>query len=336
MIQAYAAHSPGDKLSLFEYSPQPLEPYEVEIDIDYCGICHSDLSMLNNDWEITQYPFVPGHEVVGRVSTTGEAVAHLKKGDSVGLGWVAQSCMTCHTCLSGDHNLCGKAQPTIVGRYGGFANKVRAHAAWVIKIPEGVDSENAGPLFCGGITVFNPIVQNNISPIARVGVVGIGGLGHLALQFLKAWGCEVTAFSTSPDKEAEAKQMGAHHFVSTHDKDALKKVANTFDMILDTVNVELDWEAYIAALRPKGILHVVGVASKISTSVFPILSGQKSISASPVGSPSTMADMLTFASRHKIQSVNEFFPMSAVNDAMEKLKTGDVHYRIVLKNDFSN
>ena len=334
-IKAYAAQKAGGTLEPFEYDPGNLQFHEVEIDISSCGICHSDLSMLNNDWQMTQYPFVPGHEIVGKIAAVGERVTHLKPGQTVGLGWFSKSCMTCKECMSGNHNLCPSAEGIIVGRHGGFANKVRAHEGWIIPLPESINSATAGPLFCGGITVFNPIIQNNIQPTDRVGVVGIGGLGHLALRFLRAWGCEVTAFSTSPDKEFEARALGAHHFVNTHDPDALAKLANSFDMILVAVNVGLDWDGYINALRPKGKLHIVGAAPSVSATVFPLILGQRSIGGSPLGSPATMSTMLDFAARHGIEPVTETFPMSKVNDALEKLRTGKPRFRLVLENDLT-
>ena len=332
-IKAYAAKEAGGLLEPFEYDPGDLLVDEVEIDVDFCGICHSDLSMLNNEWQMTEYPLVPGHEIVGKIAAVGDRVSHLKSGQTVGLGWFSKSCMTCRECMSGNHNLCPSTEGIIVGRHGGFANKVRAHEGWIIPLPESINPATAGPLFCGGITVFNPIVQNNIQPTDRVGVVGIGGLGHLALRFLRAWGCEVTAFSTSPDKEAEARALGAHHFVNTHDHDALAKLTNSFDTILVAVNVELDWEGYLNALRSKGKLHIVGVAPSVSTAVFPLISGQRSIGGSPLGSPATMSTMVDFAARHGIEPVIETFPLSKVNDALEKLRSGKPRFRLVLEND---
>jgi len=334
-IKTYAALKEGGELEPYEYDPGELAEDEVELNISSCGICHSDLSMLHNDWQMTEYPFVPGHEIVGNIGAVGERVTHLKPGQTVGLGWFSRSCMTCSQCMTGNHNLCPSAEGIIVGRHGGFANKVRAHQGWIIPLPDGINAATAGPLFCGGVTVFNPIIQNNIQPTDRVGVVGIGGLGHLALRFLKAWGCEVTAFSTSPDKETEARELGAHHFVNSRDSDALAELANSFDMILVAVNVGLDWDAYINALRPKGKLHIVGAAPSVSVIVFPLIIGQKSIGGSPLGSPATMATMLEFASRHGIEPVTETFPMSQVNDAMEKLRTGKPRYRLVLENDLN-
>jgi uncharacterized zinc-type alcohol dehydrogenase-like protein len=332
MARGYAATEPGGALREFEFDLGPLGDSQVEIKVEYCGLCHSDLSMLNNDWGTTQYPLVPGHEVVGTVEAVGPQAKGLSVGQRVGLGWFASSCLACEWCKSGNHNLCPSRIGTIVGRYGGFADRVRAEAAWVLPLPEQLDPQAAGPLFCGGITVFNPIVQFKVKPTDRVGVVGIGGLGHMALLFLDAWGCEVTAFSSSPEKEAEARQFGADHFVNSRDSEALKKAVNSLDFILSTVNVPLDWEAYLAALRPKGRLHLVGVVTQpLAVPVFALLAGQKSISASPTGGPVTMATMLDFAARHHIQPVIETFRFSEINEAFEKLRHGKPRYRIVLR-----
>jgi len=333
-VKAYSANEAAGSLQPFEYELGNIGYDEVDIDVSHCGICHSDLSMLDNEWQMTQFPFVPGHEIVGKIKSAGPGVTHLAVGQTVGIGWFSQSCMTCAQCMSGNHNLCPDAQGIIVGRHGGFANLVRAHKGWVIPLPEGVNAGTAGPLFCGGITVFNPIVQNNIRPTDRVGVVGIGGLGHMALRFLRAWGCEVTAFSTSPDKEDEARQLGAHHFVNSRDTGALEKLAGHFNMVLSTVNVPLPWDAYVNTLSPKGKLHLVGAVPSVETAFFPLLIGQRSVGASPLGSPALIANMLEFAARHDIEPVTETFPMSQVNDAMEKLRSGKPRYRLVLENDF--
>lgn len=335
MIQAYASTDAGKPFEKFEYDPGELGGDGVEIAVTHCGICHSDLSMLDNDWGITAYPFVGGHEITGTVTALGDHVPtdKLKIGDTVGLGWFSESCMHCRSCLHGDHNLClNDPQQTIVQRHGGFADKVRAHWGWATKLPDGLDPAKAGPLFCGGITVFNPIVQHGISPMSRVGVIGIGGLGHMALMFLRAWGCEVTAFSTSSDKEQEARGLGAHEFVNTKESGALEKLAGKFDLILNTTNASLDWDAYLNALAAKGVLHTVGVVGNTfgASQVFPMISGQKSLSASPLGSPATTADMLAFCARHDIAPMTETFKMSDINDAFEKLRNGSPRYRLVL------
>ncbi len=332
MIRGYAAHTPGGELQPFEYEPGPLGAEEVEIRVESCGICHSDLSMLNNEWGMTQYPFVPGHEVVGEIVTIGDAVKHLQVGQRVGLGWYSRSCMICEWCMSGNQNLCLTAEGTIVGRHGGFAGRVRAHQGWVVPLPQGLNALAAGPLFCGGITVFNPIVQLDIKPTDRVGVIGIGGLGHMALRFLHAWGCEVTAFSSNPDKEVEARELGADHFVNSRDPQALQALTGSLDLILSTANADLDWDTYIAALRPKGRLHFVGVVpNPVASLVFPLIAGQKSITASPLGSPTTVARMLEFAVRHGIEPLTEVYPFEQVNEAMDRLRSGKARYRIVLQ-----
>ncbi len=331
MVNAYAAFEQEGVLQPYQYEPGPLGNQQVDIQVEYCGICHSDLSMIQNAWGMTQYPFVPGHEIVGVVAAIGSAVTTLQVGQRVGLGWYSSSCMTCEWCMGGDHHLCPSAEGTIVGRPGGFADQVRADQSWVVPIPDVIDSATAGPLFCAGITVFQPIIQCGVQPTDRVGVIGIGGLGHLALQFLNAWGCEVTALSTQPDKEAEARKLGAHHFVNTRDSEALKSTANSFDYIISTVNVSLEWSIYLSALRPKGRLHLVGVAPDLSLPVFPLLSGQRSVSGSPVGSPATITKMLNFSARHSLAPQTEVFPLAQVNEALDKLRNQHPPYRLVLK-----
>jgi len=334
MIRAYAANKPGAPLELFEYDPGALRPDEVEIDVMACGICHSDLSMLDNEWGMTAYPFVPGHEITGKVAAVGEAVTRVGVGDVVGLGWFAGSCMACEQCMSGNHNLCAANEGTIVGRHGGFADKVRCRESWAIPLPKDLDVKKAGPLFCGGITVFNPVAEFDVKPTDRVGVIGIGGLGHFALQFLNKWGCEVTAFTSTGAKADEARRMGAHKVVNSRDAAELDAVAGTYDFILSTVNVELEWDKYLNALKPKGKLHTVGaVLTPMPIPAFGLIGGQKSVSGSPLGSPATTAKMLEFCARHDIEAVTEHFPLSKVNEAIAHLREGKARYRIVLEND---
>ena len=331
MIKAYAANEPGGELKPFEYDPGPLGANQIEIDVEHCGICHSDLSMLNNDWTITAYPFVPGHEVIGTVGQVGDAVTHLAVGQRVGLGWHAGYCMTCSQCLGGDQHLCATAEGTIVGRHGGFADKVRADAISAVPLPDGVDGKSAGPLFCGGITVFSPLLIHDVKPTDRVAVIGIGGLGHMALQFLNAWGCEVTAFTTTDAKRDEALKMGAHDTLNSRDAQQLEAAAGRFDMIVSTVNVKLDWNAYINTLAPNGKLHFAGVTlDPVDLVVMPMIAGQKSATASPTGSPKVIGQMLDFCARHRIEPVTEHFAFDRINDAMEHLKSGKARYRVVL------
>jgi uncharacterized zinc-type alcohol dehydrogenase-like protein len=287
--------------------------------------------MLDNEWGFSSYPLVPGHEVVGTVAQVGAQVGNLQPGQAVGLGWHAGYCMTCPSCMGGEHNLCASSQGTIVGRHGGFADKVRAHAASVVPLPRGIDHVSAGPLFCGGITVFAPLLDYNIRPTDRVAVIGIGGLGHMALQFLNAWGCEVTAFTSSEDKRQQALEMGAHRAISSRDPEQLAAIAGQLDLIISTVNVKLDWNAYIATLAPKGRLHLVGATLEpLDLAAFSLIGGQRSVSGSPVGSPLAIARMLDFAVRHDIKPIIETYPFERVNDALDHLRSGKARYRVVL------
>ncbi len=332
-INAYAALEAGGQFEPYSYEVGELTPNEVEIDVLHCGICHSDLSMVDNEWGISQYPLVAGHEVIGTVAATGSNVRNLEKGLTVGLGWHSGYCGDCYSCKTGDQNLCMSAQPTIVAHHGGFADKVRADASSVIPIPEGIDLESAGPMLCGGITVFNPMVQFDVKSTDKVAVIGIGGLGHIALQFLNAWGCEVTAFTSSESKRQEALNLGAHKTLNSRAQGEIEAAANSFDFIISTVNVKLDWNLYVNTLKPKGRLHFVGATLEpLDLGVFPLLMGQKSISGSPVGSPATMEKMLEFAHLHQIKPQVEKYPMSKINEAIDHLKSGKARYRIVLSN----
>lgn len=334
IINAYAVLEAGGLFESFSYEVGELQPNEVEIDVLHCGICHSDLSMVENEWGMSQYPLVAGHEVVGIIAAKGSKVQNLEEGMTVGLGWHAGYCGHCHPCKTGDQNLCAQAQPTIVAHHGGFADKVRADASSVVTIPEGIDLEAAGPLLCGGITVFNPLVQFDVKSTDKVAVIGIGGLGHIALQFLNAWGCEVTAFTSSESKRKEALNMGAHNTLNSRDQGEIESAANSFDFIISTVNVKLDWNLYLNTLKPKGRLHFVGATLEpLDVGVFSLLMGQKSISGSPVGSPTTIELMLEFSRLHNVKPQVEIYPMSKINEAFDHLKSGNAKYRIVLSNE---
>lgn len=333
-MQGWAVQQAGQPLVLSEFDLGPLGAEEVEVAVDYCGICHSDLSMINNEWGMSRFPFVPGHEVIGRVTALGPQAKGLKVGQRVGIGWTASTCMHCRQCLSGHQNLCAQSQATIGGHHGGFADKVRAHWAWAIPLPEGIDLASAGPLLCGGITVLKPFLAYEISPSARVGVVGIGGLGHMALKFAKAWGCDVTAFTSSASKADEARSFGAHHVVDSRDPKAIGALAGSLDLLLVTVNVPLDWNALLGTLAPRGRMHVVGaVLEPIPVPAFSLITAEREVSGSPTGSPVDIATLLDFAARHDIRPQVEMFPMSEVNAALKHLADGKARYRIVLQAD---
>ncbi len=331
-VNAYAAHEAGGKLEKFQYKLPELGDDEVDIKVHYCGICHSDLSMINNDWGMTQFPLVPGHEVVGEVVAFGNSVKNLKIGDKVGLGWYSGSCMHCNQCLEGDQHLCGTAEATIVGRHGGFADYVRGHWSWVIPLPEGLDMSKGGPLFCGGITVFNPIILAGVRPTDKVGIIGIGGLGHMALKFLSAWGCEVIAFSSNPNKKEQILKMGANKVIDSTKPEELESIAGSLNFILNTTNVTLDWNSYLIALAPKGRFHNVGaVLEPMAIPAFSLIMGEKSVAGSPLGGIALTKTMLDFCVRHNIYPITEEFKMEDVNDALKHLEEGQARYRIVLK-----
>src|SRR5439155_8459501 len=254
--KAWVAKGAKQPMALETVDLGQLGAEDVKVAVEHCGLCHSDLSVLNNEWGISQYPAILGHEVTGRITSVGPNVKGLKVGHRVGVGWFSGSDMHCRQCMSGNHHLCPQAQATIIGHRGGFASHVRAHWAWIIPLPENLNFAEAGPLLCGGITVFNPLAMH-AKPTDRVGIIGIGGLGHLAVKFAAAYGCDVTAFTSSPDKFDEARGFGATHVASSRDSAGIKKLAGSLDLLVSTVNVPLDWDAMINTLAPNGRLHVV-------------------------------------------------------------------------------
>ncbi|MDC3182361.1 NAD(P)-dependent alcohol dehydrogenase [Flavobacteriaceae bacterium] len=331
-VNALAVNQPNEKLKPFTYELDELGSEDIDVKVLYCGICHSDMSMMNNEWGLTQYPIVPGHEIVGEVLGVGSSVKNIKVGDNVGIGWLSSSCMSCSECMSGDHNLCASGEGTIIGRHGGFSEYVRSHWSWAIPIPDGMDLSKTGPLLCGGITVFSPMYLSNIKPTDSVGVIGIGGLGHLAIKFLKHWGCEVIAFSSNSSKEAEILEMGASKVINSKDSKQLEMVSGKLKFILNTTNVSLDWNSYLSALSPKGKLHTVGaVLEPMEIPAFSLIMGDKSVGGSPIGSPELIRLMLEFCKRHNIYPDVEEFPMNMANEAVEHLKEGKARYRVVLK-----
>ncbi len=330
-INALAAHEPKALLKPYAYETDQLSPDEIVLQITHCGICHSDIHLIDNDWTISKYPFVPGHEIVGIITETGNRVSGLEAGQRVGVGWQSGSCHTCEWCASGQENLCPRQIATCVGRHGGFAEKVRTDYRFAFPIPDNLDSENAAPLLCAGITVYSPLKQYGVRHHHRVGVVGIGGLGHVALQFARAMGCEVTAFSSTPEKEPEARAFGADHFVNVNDKQAMKISSGKLDFILSTVTAPLNWSAFISALRPNGRLCFVGASvGNLNVPVGSFVMGQKSVSGSVIGGRAIMNEMLEFAARHQVKAKTELMPLNAVNTAIEKVRNNQARYRMVL------
>lgn len=331
-IHAYAAKEAKSALTAYDYTPEVLGLEEVEVTVSHCGICHSDVHLVDNDWGVSVFPLVPGHEIIGTISAVGKEISEFKIGQRVGIGWQCKSCLKCDNCLRGEENLCAQSQGVAVRHHGGFAERVRSHARFVIPIPEALSSENAAPLLCGGITVYSPLRNYNVRPHMKVGVIGIGGLGHMALQFANAFGCEVTAFSSNPSKEKEAREFGATHFVDSTNDAALEKLAESFDFILSTVNVDLNWSKYVDMLRAHGKLCFVGAANKVSVPIFSLIHGNRSVCGSVIGGPLMIKEMLEFAARHHIQAKTQVMPMHDAAHALDLVRDNQARYRIVLEN----
>jgi len=332
-INAYAVQAAKGRLEPFSYEPGPLGRDEVEVAVTHCGICHSDLSMINNEWGMSQYPLVPGHEVVGTVASKGEGVMDLEIGQRVGVGWQCGSCAHCEYCHTGREHLCAQEVDTIVHHHGGFADRVRAKAYFAVPIPEALPSAETAPLLCAGNTVFAPALRHHVDGNMRVAVVGIGGLGHVALQFLAKMGCEVTAISSTHSKDEEARGFGEKSFIATKGTDEVQKAADSFDFMISTVSARLPWDDYVAALRPQGTLVIVGVPdAEMQVAAFGLIGKEKSIAGGRAGSPSDIAEMLDVAARHGVKAVTERFAMDKANEAVAKVKKNQVRYRAVLAN----
>lgn len=336
-FRSFAAMQPGQALQPYEYDPGPLDAGDVEVEVDYCGVCHSDLSMIDNEWGGSTYPLIAGHEVIGHVVALGDSAANkgLSIGQRVGVGWTAKSCQYCDACINGEQVNCENNKVSTINNHGGFANRLRANWQWVIPLPEKLDAATAGPLLCGGITVFKPLLMHNITATSRVGVVGIGGLGHMAIKLLRALGAEVTAFSSSAAKTETILQMGADRVVNSRDPQALKKLAGQFDLIISTVAVDLDWQPYFQALAANGKFHTVGAVMKpFEVPAFNLIVGDRAVTGSSTGSPGQLRSLLKLAARTDLAPTVEYFPMSKINDALDHLRAGKAHYRIVLEADF--
>jgi uncharacterized zinc-type alcohol dehydrogenase-like protein len=328
-INAWANRGSGTPLSRVELTITPPGPDELLLEVLYCGLCHSDLGHLDGTQAAQAPPVVAGHEVVGRVVDVGSEVDPARLGQVCGLGFIAGTCRHCSYCLGGRQTLCASLESTIIGRPGGFASHVKAHQDWVIELPKDLDPASAGPLLCAGVTVFEPLFSAGISPTAHVAVVGVGGLGHLALQLARAWGCEVTGITTSRSKTQEILDLGAHHVQLLGELDQQR---GAYDLIINTSNHSLDWDAVVGSLAPGGSLHQLGLcATPIPLRVFPFVKGNLSFRSSLTSTPANTALLLAFCARHGISPLVEVLPMAEINTAVARLRQGDVRYRFVLQ-----
>lgn len=335
-VNAYAAHEAGGSLRPYEYEAGPLGPNEVDVRVTHGGICHTDTDLIDNAWGFSRYPLVAGHEAVGVVVAVGDAVdqAALPVGRRVGVGAIAGSCFHCEWCVSGRTNLCPHKDDTVLrGDRGGFASHVRA-SDWrhVHPIPDAIRSAHAAPLLCAGTTVFAPLLENQVLPTYRVAVVGIGGLGHLAIQFLARWGCAVTAISRTPAKRADAERFGATDFIASGTPGALGEAAGSFDFVMSTVSADLPWDDYLGLLRPQGRLSVVGVPPRpFTVNQMSLLPAAKAIVGGIVGSAAQTRQMFEFAARHDIRAEVETFPVADLDQALDRVREGSARYRAVVE-----
>jgi uncharacterized zinc-type alcohol dehydrogenase-like protein len=329
---ALAALSKGASLEPFSYEPAPLGPHDVELDVTHCGLCHSDIHLIDDAWNRAKFPQVPGHEIVGKVAAVGGAITTLAIGQRVGVGWQRSACLSCDLCVGGDENLCRQQQATCMGHHGGLADKLRIDGRFTFALPDEMESAVAAPLLCGGATVYAPLRRFGVTAATSVAVIGIGGLGHMALMMLRAFGCEATAFSTSPNKRDEALAMGATDFAPSTDPKELRKHFGRFDLILSTVHAKLDWTTYLQTLRPNGTLCLLGMPpGVIQVPPALLVTGHRSITGSDIASRATIREMLRFTARHRIAPLLERMPMSEANAALTRLRANQVRYRVVLE-----
>lgn len=330
-MRRYAVSEPGGAVHPLELAAPPLGPLEVDVAVTHCGICNTDVSIIDDAYGISRYPVVAGHEAIGVVVATGAEVdpRRITTGQRVGVGATAGSCGACEWCLSGRQSLCpGKDNTAVRGDRGAFASHVRA-SDWrhVQPIPDALPSAGAAPLLCAGSTVFPPLLRYGVRPTDRVAVVGVGGLGHLAIKFLTAWGCHVTAISATAAKAADARRFGAHDVIA-----GPQIVPGSFDFVLCTAPADLPWDEYLGALRPHGTLCLVGVPpGPVSFSAVPLLTGERRIAGGVSGSPVENRLMLDFAARHGITAETETFPIARIDAALDRVRRGEARYRVVLE-----
>jgi uncharacterized zinc-type alcohol dehydrogenase-like protein len=330
-INALAALERGAALQPFSFQAAPLKAFDCAIKVLACGICHSDIHMIHNDWEISRYPLVPGHEVIGEVVEIGSLVTHLQPGDRVGVGWQQASCMHCLDCLKGNHNLCDRAEGLIVDGYGGFADYMVVDSRFAFSLPAGVSTESAGPILCGGATVYAGLRNAGMTSGQEIGVIGIGGLGHLAIQFASRLGNRVTVFTTSADKAEFATQLGAHDAILVPAGGSPPLPVNKLNIIINTANQALDWLGYVNYLDSNGTFVFVGIPSEpLTIPVAPLTSKQRRIMGSEIGSPAVITEMLQIVEKFGIQPLVETFPLDQANDALQRVLDNKVRYRAVL------
>ncbi len=338
--KSYAAFNAIDPLAPFEFNRREVRPHDVQIEILYCGVCHSDLHQARNEWGGSIYPMVPGHEIVGRVIKTGQHVTKFKEGDIAGVGVMIDSCRTCKNCLNDLENYCtegmtgtynGMERDGLTIAQGGYSTQIVVDERYVLHVSSSLDLKAVAPLLCAGITTWSPLRYAGVTSGMKVAVAGLGGLGHMGVKFAVSFGAEVTVLSTSPSKEADAKKLGAHHFLLTTDKEAMQKHNSYFDVILDAISANHNYEKYLNLLDVNGKLLVVGLPSEQpQVNPFSLITNRRSIIGSMIGGMKETQEMLDYCAEKNITSDVEVITMQQINEAYERMLKGDVHYRFVI------
>jgi len=339
-IKAFAAQSATTPLQEWDIERRSPKPHDVQIEILFCGVCHSDLHTARNEWGNTKYPVVPGHEIVGRVTAVGDHVTKFKVGQLAGIGCMVDSCRECDNCKEGLEQYCrngmvgtynGKEKDGSGITYGGYSKQIVAHEDFVLRISDKQPLEGIAPLLCAGITTYSPLRHWKVGKGDKVGVVGLGGLGHMGVKLAVSMGAEVTMLSHSPSKEADAKRLGAHKFMLTSDETQTKAVANYFDFILNTVSADHDYNLYLGMLNTNGVMVCVGAPpTPAQIPAFNLIGGRRSVAGSLIGGLPETQEMLDYCAAHNIVSDVEVIKMSEINKAYERMLKGDVKYRFVI------
>lgn len=338
--KGYAAQSAAEKLGPFSFERRETGPHDVQFEILYCGVCHSDLHQVRNEWGNTVYPIVPGHEIVGRVLQVGEHVKKFKKGDLAAVGCMVDSCGECDNCQQGLEQYCREGSTGTYNSvdkknggitYGGYSNHIIVDESFVLQVSDKLPLEGVAPLLCAGITTYSPLRHWKVGKGHKLGVVGLGGLGHMAVKFGVSFGADVTMLSTSPSKEQDARRLGAHHFALTKDPEQLKSLAGKFDFIIDTVSAPHDYNQYLNMLNTDGVMICVGVPpTPMEIAGFNLLGNRRSIAGSAIGGIPETQEMLDYCAEHHITSDVEVIKMSYINEAYERMLKADVKYRFVI------
>lgn len=336
----YAAQTAAAPLAPFKFERRELRPNDVAMEILYCGVCHSDLHQARNDWGFSLYPIVPGHEIIGRVIEVGSAVTRHKVGDNVAVGCMVDSCMQCDQCRKGEEQLCrerntqtynSRDRITKEVTLGGYSKHLVVREEFVLRVPEGLDLAKAAPLLCAGITSYSPLRTWNVGPGSRVGVIGLGGLGHMAVKLAVGLGAEVTVLSRSADKADDAKALGADRLLVSSDKKAMTAAQSGFDLIIDTVPSRHDVSPYMSLLDIDGTLVIVGQIGPIDEQLtIPFVLGRRRLAGSPIGGIAETQEMLDFCARKNILPDCEMIRMDQINEAFERMEKSDVRYRFVI------